>query len=235
MGVPQDQKPIFDQMKFLWERWNENDPNCSFKYYFYNKVDEANVPFYKPQPNENPNDWEEALQKKPAAGFMPVLCTGFGGAADRLRTEIKAISEFNKRMHMINSSLDAILQRHELETDVRALSARRRQATIAQRLVALASRAQVLRNRGYALSGDEDDLQRRLQQLEKEVLDPAVSAREESLWSKLIVLREYAEQLNREKDKPAGADGAVLDQDTEAKAKRVSHAGGADIFWRRWC
>lgn len=209
-------------MKYVWERWNERDPNCVFKHYFYNKVDEGKVPLYKPQPGENPTEWEEALQNKPATGFMPVLCTGFAGAADRMKTQSKAIAEFNRRMHAINNDLDIILQRHELETDVRALAARRRQATIAQRLVALAARAQLLRNRGYALSGDEDDLQARLQQLEKEVLDPATAAREEDLWSKLIVLREYADQLNREMDKPSSAKEAGLDQDTEARAKMVS-------------
>lgn len=72
------------------------------------------------------------------------------------------------------------------------------------------------------MSGDEDDLKGRLGQLEKEVLDPALSAREEDLWSRLIVLREYADQLNKEMDKPAGAERTELDQDTEAKAKRVS-------------
>jgi nuclear pore complex protein Nup54 len=211
-------------MKLVTDKWDPSNPNCVFKHYFYNKVDESHIPFYKPQPYEDPSEWEEALQNKPAPGFMPVLCSGYQGVADRLKTQKRAITDFNVRLHQVNSSLDAIHQRHELETEVRALAARRRQATIGERSLALAAKVQVLRNRGYALSGDEDDLSARLQTLEREVQDPAVGAREEELWSKLIVLRGYADQLNREMDKPSGGEGERLDDETEVKAKRVSHS-----------
>ncbi|KZZ98951.1 hypothetical protein AAL_02502 [Moelleriella libera RCEF 2490] len=215
------QKPILDQMKLVTEKWDPASPSCVFKHYFYNKVDEARVPFYKPQPHENPSEWEEALQNKPAPGFMPVLCSGYSGVADRLKTQKRAISEFNTRLHQINSSLDAIFQRHELETQVRALEARRRQTVIVERCLALAAKVQILRNRGYALSGDEDDLKNRLQTLEREVQDPALGAREEELWSRLIVLRGYSDRLNKELHKPVGQEGEILDPETEAKAKRV--------------
>ncbi|KAG6008438.1 hypothetical protein E4U21_004460 [Claviceps maximensis] len=215
------QKPILDQIKLVTEKWDPASPSCVFKHYFYNKVDEAHIPFYKPQPHENPNEWEEALQNKPASGYMPVLCSGYMGLADRLKTQKRAISEFNTRLHQINGSLDAILQRHELETEVRALAARRRQTAISERCLVLAAKVQILRNRGYALSGDEDDLKNRLQTLEREVLDPAVGAREEELWSRLIALRGYSDRLSKELDKPAGQDVESLDVETEAKAKRV--------------
>ncbi|KAF4965931.1 hypothetical protein FSARC_6318 [Fusarium sarcochroum] len=215
------QKPILEQMKLVTEKWDPSNPNCVFKYYFYNKVDESHVPYYKPQPHEDPREWEEALQNKPAPGFMPVLCSGYAGVADRLKTQKRAVSDFNTRLHQINGSLDAVLQRHELETEVRAVAARRRQTTISERCLALAARIQVLRNRGYALSGDEDDLSSRLQTLERDVQDPAVGAREEELWSRLIVLRGYADQLSRELDKPSGAEGETIDPEREAKAKRV--------------
>ncbi|KAJ6780815.1 hypothetical protein PWT90_09303 [Aphanocladium album] len=215
-----DQKPILEQMKLVTEKWDPANPSCVFKHYFYNKVDESHIPFYKPQPHEDPREWEEALQNKPGPEFMPVLCSGYTGVADRLKTQKRAISEFNTRLHQINSSLDAILQRHELETEVRALAARRRQVAINERCLALAARVQILRNRGYALSGDEDDLNRRLQKLEREVQDPAVGAREEELWSRLIVLRGYSDRLNKEMGKPA-AEGGELDEETQTKAKRI--------------
>lgn len=218
-----DQKPIIDQVVFVRNKWDAAHPNCVFKHYFYNKVDEAHIPFYKPSADEDPREWEEALQNKPAPGYMPVLCSGYKSLAGRLETQKRAISEFNTRLHQVNGSLDAILQRHELETEVRALAARRRATGLGERCLALAARVQVLRNRGYALSGDEDDLSSRLQTLERDVQDPAVGAREEELWSRLIVLRGYADQLNRMKDRPSsGADGEGLDEETEAKAKRVS-------------
>ncbi|RDA95298.1 hypothetical protein CP533_3494 [Ophiocordyceps camponoti-saundersi (nom. inval.)] len=218
------QKPILDQIKLVTDKWDPASPNCVFKHYFYNKVDEARIPFYKPQPYEDPREWEEALQNKPAPSFMPVVCSGYTGVADRLRTQTRAISEFNTRLHQVNAGLDALLQRHELETEVRALAARRRQTAIGERCLSLAARLQVVRNRGYALSSDEDDLKNRLQGLEREVQDPALGAREEELWSRLIVLRGYSDRLNRDVDHPAGSDGEPLDSETYAKAKRVRTA-----------
>lgn len=215
-----DQKPILEQMKLVTDKWDPANPSCVFKHYFYNKVDESHIPFYKPQPHEDPREWEEALQNKPGPEFMPVLCSGYTGVADRLKTQKRAVSEFNTRLHQINGSLDAISQRHELETEVRALAARRRQVTINERCLALAARVQILRNRGYALSGDEDDLKNRLQKLEREVQDPALEAREEELWSRLIVLRGYSDRLSKELDKPS-AEGQEIDDDTQTKAKRV--------------
>lgn len=209
-------------MKLVTDKWDPANPNCVFKHYFYNKVDQSHIPFYKPSAYEDSRDWEEALQNKPAPGFMPVLCSGYESLADRLKTQKRAISDFNTRLHQVNGSLDAILQRHELETEVRALAARRRATALSERSLALAAKVQVLRNRGYALSGDEDDLNGRLQTLEKEVQDPAVGAREEELWSRLIVLRGYADQLIKEKEKPVGGDADGLDEETEGKAKRVS-------------
>lgn len=208
-------------MKVVTDKWDPANPNCVFKHYFYNKVDNAHIPFYKPQAHEDPREWEEALQNKPGPEFMPVLCSGYTGVADRLKTQKRAISEFNTRLHQVNSSLDAILQRHELETEVRALAARRRQTAINERCLALAARVQILRNRGYALSGDEDDLKGRLQKLEREVQDPAIGAREEELWTRLIVLRGYSDRLSKELDKPA-AEGQELDEETQIKAKKVN-------------
>ncbi|KZL83579.1 nucleoporin nup44 [Colletotrichum incanum] len=219
--TPQNQKPIPEQMALIFEKWNPTNPNCTFKHYFYNKVDEASVPFYKPGPHEDPKEWEEALQKKPAPGYIPVLCTGFSGVAARLQTQKKVVGELNVRLHQINASLDAILSRHDLETSVRALAARRRHVVLRERCLALAARVQVLRNRGYALSGDEDDLRLKLVELERNVQDPALAAREEELWSRLIVLRDYADQLMKETNKPAFASGEGLSEETEHKTKKV--------------
>ncbi|KAK1480197.1 nucleoporin nup44 [Colletotrichum cuscutae] len=216
-----NQKPIPEQMSLIFEKWNPTNPNCAFKHYFYNKVEEASVPFYKPGPHEDPRDWEEALQKKPAPGYIPVLCTGFSGVAARLQTQKKVVGELNVRLHQINASLDAILSRHDLETSVRALAARRRHVVLRERCLALAARVQVLRNRGYALSGDEDDLRLKLAELERNVQDPALAAREEELWSRLIVLRDYADQLMKETNKPAFASGEGLSEETEHKTKKV--------------
>ncbi|KAG7124337.1 Nucleoporin NUP57 like protein [Verticillium longisporum] len=219
--TPQNQKPPREQIATTFRKWHPGDPSCVFRHYFYNKVDNAAVPFYQPGPNEDPKEWEEALQRKPGQGYIPVLGAGFSGVADRLQTQKRVVGEHNVRLHQINASLDAILSRHDLETSVRALAARRRHVALRERCLALAARVQVLRNRGYALSGDEDDLRLKLVELDRAVQDPALSAREEELWSRLIVLRGYADQLMKEVNKPAATNGESLSEETELKVKKV--------------
>ncbi|KAL2022991.1 hypothetical protein VTK56DRAFT_4206 [Thermocarpiscus australiensis] len=215
------QKPIPEQIKLITEKWDPANPNSAFRTYLYNKVDEHTVPLYGPGPNEDPKEWEEALQRKPAPNYIPVLCAGFPTIVARLMLQRRVITEFNNKLHSINASLDAILSRHDLEHTVRAFNARRKHAELSKRCLMLASRVQVLRNRGYALSGDEDELKQKLQKIDKSIQDPALSARMEELWSRLIILRGYADNLKDEVNKPGFAESDGLGEEVEAKAKKI--------------
>lgn len=231
---PVDQKPIPEQIKLITEKWDPANPNCAFKTYLYNKVDEHTVPLYGPGPNEDPKEWEEALQHKPGPNYIPVLCAGFPSIIARLLLQRRVITEFNNKLHAINSSLDAILSRHDLEHTMRALKARRRHAELSKRCLVLASRVQVLRNRGYALSGDEDELKQKLQKIDKSIEDPALSARLEELWSRLIILRGYAANLQEEVSKPGSGESDGLGEEIEAKAKKVSGGNIPGFLLRGW-
>ncbi|KAK3331245.1 nucleoporin complex subunit 54-domain-containing protein [Apodospora peruviana] len=217
------QKSIPEQIRTITEKWDPANLNCGFKTYLYNKVDEHAVPLFAPGPNEDPKEWEDALQRKPAPNYIPVLCAGFPSIVARLMLQRRVIKEFNNKLHAINGSLDEILSKHDLEHSVRALNARRRHAELSKRCLALASRVQVLRNRGYALSSDEDELKQKLAVIEKQLQDPAVSARMEELWSRLIILRGYADSLKDEINKPGFAEssGDGLGEEVEAKAKKI--------------
>lgn len=210
-------------MQIVASKWDPTSPNCATKYYFYNKVDEAHIPYYQPQAHEDPKEWEEALKNKPAPGFMPVLGAGFRAMSERLKVQQRAIGTFNSKLHEINASLDAILSRHDLITSVNALAARRRHAEISRRCLILAAKVQVLRNRGYTMSGDEDDLKQKLQAIENSSNDPALSARMEELWSRLIVLRNYSDSLRNEINKKGAGDTQSLGEENEARAKQVCH------------
>ncbi len=69
-----DQKPILEQMKLITDKWDPANPNCVFKHYFYNKVDESHIPFYKPQPYEDPSEWEEEHTFRHWKGGANVVC-----------------------------------------------------------------------------------------------------------------------------------------------------------------
>lgn len=220
INLPDDQV-VPQRIQALFEKWNPTSSDCSFKYYFYNKVDEAQVPFYHPGPNENPKEWEEALQNKPAPGMMPVLASGFAAVAERLKAQRIAIGLFNQKLHEINNCLDAILSKHDLDWSVKMIEARRKHDLLRRRTLVLARKVQVLRNRGYALSGDEDELRIKLETMERSVQDPAVNARLDELWSRLIFLRQQAQVLQAELAKKGLSEEQVLDGEVEVKVKKV--------------
>ncbi|KAK6066063.1 nucleoporin nup44 [Seiridium cupressi] len=216
-----NQKPIDQQMSALYEKWNPTTSSTVFKTYFYNKVDQSHVPFYAPSPAEDSREWEQAVRDKPGPGFIPAYATGFKGIGERLLMQKAVLAQFNARLHEINSNLDAILSRHDLETSVRAVNARRKHIVLRQRCLALASKVQVLRNRGYALDTDEDELKSKLEQLDRGMADPALSARTEELWSRLILLRGHADTLRNEINARGGDTGEGIPEEAEQKAKKL--------------
>ncbi|RWA05153.1 hypothetical protein EKO27_g9955 [Xylaria grammica] len=153
-------KPVTEQMETVIGKWAPNNPNTVFKYYFYNNVGQARVPFFQPGPGEDPREWEQAAHDKPDAGYVPVLAS-------------------------------------------------------------LATKVQVLRNRGYSLDKDEDDLKMKLETLDQGLADPALSARTEELWSRLLLLRGYADTLRNEIERRGTEAQEGLGEEAEAKAKKI--------------
>ncbi|KAI0393766.1 nucleoporin complex subunit 54-domain-containing protein [Xylariaceae sp. FL0594] len=214
-------KPVTEQMETIIAKWAPNNPNTAFKHYFYNHVGQARVPLYQPTPGEDPREWEQAMHDKPGPGYVPVLATGFAAVGERLKTQDQVFRYHRQVLHSINCSLEAILSQQDLQTSVRAVNARRKHAILRQRCLALATKVQVLRNRGYSLDNEEDELKTKLETLDQAMTDPALSARTEELWSRLLLLRGYAETLRNEIERrgPEAQDG--LSQEVELKAKKV--------------
>jgi nuclear pore complex protein Nup54 len=208
-------------MAGILEQWDTSNPNCAFKHYFYNKVLDEHAPFYRPGDNEDPKKWEEALSKKPGPGYVPVLCTGFSQMADRISTQQKTLAAFNSRLHEIDNSLSLMLQTHDTKTSIRALDAKRKHLVLKQRCLALATKVQVLRNRGYAMGGDEEDLRAKLVALEKRISDPGINARTEEIWARMITVQERAKLLKADIEKSGSQSLTTLDEATEKQAKKV--------------
>ncbi|KAI0172814.1 nucleoporin complex subunit 54-domain-containing protein [Hypoxylon sp. FL1284] len=214
-------KPVTEQIEGMLAKWHPEHPNTVFKFYFYNKVDQTRVPFYQPSSSEDPREWEQAVHDKPGPGFMPALATGFKAVGERLIIQKQVLGHYRQTLHSINSSLDAILSQNDLQTSVRALNARRKHALLRQRCLALATKVQVLRNRGYSLDKEEDELKTKLETLDRAVTDPALSARTEELWSRLITLRGYADSLQNEMNRRGGDVQEGIGEENEAQAKKI--------------
>jgi nuclear pore complex protein Nup54 len=217
----QGEKSVPEQIATVLEKWDTSSPNCAFQHYFYNKVDDNMVPFYKPGPTEDPKAWDEALSKKPGPGFIPVLCVGFAQLGERIKIQQQNLAHYNARLHEINNSLSLMLQTHDTKTSIRAMDARRRHTVLKQRCLALATKVQVLRNRGYALGGDEEDLKTKLQALERGVSDPGLGARGEEIWARMLTVQERAKLLKAELEKSGSDAPDGLDENMTQQAKKV--------------
>lgn len=216
---PQE-RSVPEQMEAVLEKWNSLSPNCAFKYYFYNKVDDNMAPYYRPGVNEDPKAWNEALSKKPDKGYIPVLCVGFAQIGERIKLQQRNLANFNARLHEINSSLSQMMRDHETRNSIKALDARRKHVVLKQRCLALATKVQVLKNRGYALGGDEEDLKIKLLALERQVNDPALGARGEEIWARMVAVQERAKVLNQETRKAGLEVTNPMDEEFTRRAKK---------------
>ncbi|PQE17892.1 nucleoporin nup44 protein [Rutstroemia sp. NJR-2017a BBW] len=218
--VPRE-KSVTDQIATVIDKWDTGSPNCDFKHYFYNKVDEGLAPFYRPAANDDPKGWEEALSKKPGPGYIPVLCVGFAQMGERIKVQQNNLATFNARLHEINASLTNLLQTHDTRTSIRAMDAKRKHVVLKQRCIVLATKVQVLRNRGYALGGDEEDVKAKLMKLEKAANDPGLGARAEEIWARMINVQERGRLLRSELEKAGQESGEILDDVMNQRAKKI--------------
>jgi nuclear pore complex protein Nup54 len=212
-------------MELFFRKWHPADPECVFQHYFYKNVGKEAAPYFGPQPYDDPRKWEEALKAKPDDGLIPVLARGFGqeGIAQKLDIQAKAVEQLNARAHEINNSLKLKIEQHDLVFSVKAVEARRKHLALSRRCLALATKVQVLRNRGYALDGAEEDLKEKLGKLEAKAFDPVLSGRQEEIWARMTVVRERAQMLKDETEKlgKQAGDGETIDEENMLKVKKV--------------
>ena len=218
-------------MQVLLEKWDPSSSSCVFQHYFYNQVGEDRAPYYAPGPNEDEKKWEEALKTKPNPGAIPVLAVGPLQVGRRLEVQAVWARGIQTRLHQLNDVLTKRLQAHDLQYSVRAQEARRKHVVLSRRCLALATKVQVLRNRGYALDGAEEQIRMKLTQLEKIAFDPMLSGRQEEIWAKMSVLRDRAQLLKAETEKLAKEMQASGDNGIdEEQMKRVEKVSMSSAF-----
>ncbi|KAL6708298.1 Nucleoporin nup57 [Coniothyrium glycines] len=195
------EKSVVEQIRVLNNKWDPANPDCVFTHYFYNAVDPDKVPFYGPAPGEDERKWEEALSNKPSAGAIPVLARGFEQVAERIRQQSAAVVALRTRLHEINRCLGTLKDTHELTVASRITEAKRKHIVFTQRTLALATKVQILRNRGYVMDQQEEELRKKLVQLEKQTFDPVLGGRQEEIWARMSGVRERARILQEETEK----------------------------------
>jgi nuclear pore complex protein Nup54 len=220
------EKSVVEQIRVLNDKWDPQNPNCVFQHYFYNSVKPEEAPFYGPSPGEDERKWEEALSNKPSAGAIPVLARGFEQVAERIRQQAAAVTALRTRLHEINNSLTVLKDAHELNVASRITEAKRKHIVFTQRTLALATKVQILRNRGYVMDQQEEELKKKLAELEKQTFDPVLGGRQEEIWARMASVRERARILQAETEKvgrslEAQQNGELLSEDDQKALEKV--------------
>lgn len=218
-------------------KWDPENPDCAFTHYFYNSVKPEEAPFYGPQPGEDERRWEEALSNKPAPGAIPVLARGFEQVAERIRQQQMAVGALRQRLHEINNCLSVLKDSHELTIASRLTEARRKHIVFTQRTLALATKVQILRNRGYVMDTQEEDLKKKLVELEKKTFDPVLGGRQEEIWARMSGVRERARILQEETEKlgnnvESQQNGELLSEEDQKALEKVCSLCACEMMGR---
>lgn len=213
------------QMQIVREKWDANARSSPFRTYLYNNVGEEAAPFYQPSADDDDTKWEDALRQRPGSGYVPVLVKGFFELGKRAQRQKDFLTMMQTRLHEINNCLTDLLSRHDLKISVKIADCRRKHLVLSKRCLALAAKTQVLRNRGYAMDDAEEELKKKLANLERSVFDPSLNGRAEEIWARMLAIREQSKRLQAEIER-AGPSAAAqaeeeLDESTMKAAKKV--------------
>ncbi|KAI1953893.1 Nucleoporin nup57 [Ophidiomyces ophidiicola] len=206
------------QMTIVREKWDPVNRVSPFRGYTYNNPGEETAPFFQPTVDDDENKWEEALRKRPGPNFVPVLVRGFWELGKRAQRQRDFLAMIQTRLHEINTALTGLLSRHDLNISVKIAACKRRHQVLYQRCLALAAKTQLLRNRGYAMDEAEEELAKKLLQLERSIFDPTLNGRSEEIWARMLAIRENIKRLQMEVER-TGTEALNQGDDTLSDAQ----------------
>ncbi|PUU75971.1 nucleoporin complex subunit 54-domain-containing protein [Tuber borchii] len=186
---------IVDKLGRIKNAWDTGHPDYAFKYYLYNHVGEDKANMYQKPPADDLAEWEKAWAERPNKGSVPVLAKGFKDLDHRVKSQEQQVNLFRHRLHEIQDKLAALQSRHDLMTSIKLEDCRRRHTALSRRALSLAAKVQVMKNRGYALQPEEEQLKKRLEALSRAVWDPAVRGRVNEIWARMMVVSEQARMM----------------------------------------
>ena len=197
---------VANEIRKVVSKWDRSSPDCEFKTYFYNYVGPDTASRYIKPPDEDEKAYDKAWTERPNSGAVPVLAIGFGDLERRVKQQQAQVYAYRNILHSIQEKLGTIQQKHDLTTSTKLEDCRRRHIALARRALALAAQVQVLKNRGYALQPEEEQLKKRLENLAKQVYDPSILGRVNEIWARMTVVRERARMMESELNEKGGVE-----------------------------
>ncbi|OQE40900.1 hypothetical protein PENCOP_c005G03109 [Penicillium coprophilum] len=209
------------QVAIIKDKWDPPSQSSPFRAYLYNNVGEEAAPFYQPGPEDDESKWEEALRKRPGPGYVPVLVKGFWDLGKRAQRQRDFLTMMQSRLHEINNCLTGLLSKHDLNLSVKIADCRRKHIILSKRCLALAAKTQILRNRGYAMDEAEEQLKKKLVELERAVFDPSLNGRAEEIWARMLAIHEHSKRLQVEMDR-AGVNVTQAEDDIDEQTLKTA-------------
>ncbi|KAJ5382361.1 hypothetical protein N7517_000272 [Penicillium concentricum] len=209
------------QVAIIKDKWDPPSQSSPFRAYLYNNVGEEAAPFYQPGPEDDESKWEEALRKRPGPGYVPVLVKGFWDLGKRAQRQKDFLTMMQSRLHEINNCLTGLLSKHDLNLSVKIADCRRKHIILSKRCLALAAKTQILRNRGYAMDEAEEQLKKKLVELERAVFDPSLNGRAEEIWARMLAIHEHSKRLQVEMDR-AGVNVTQAEDDIDEQTLKTA-------------
>lgn len=177
---------------YIKNSWDPTHPNCQFKHFFYNFVHPDDVNKYGPPPNVDAYEWNQALMECPDRECMvPALAVGFDDLKKRMESQNDMTEMQRIKLEEIEVKMNQIMQFHMLQTANKVREFKRRHIQLAQRVLTLMKRVQILRNRGVPLRADEEVLRVRLENALEQLRNPAhFRGKITELWAQLQILKD---------------------------------------------
>ncbi|KAJ3055173.1 hypothetical protein HK097_011327 [Rhizophlyctis rosea] len=175
-AIAQPQQPtVVDMLKHAHSAWDPNSPNYHFKHYFYNVVHPDEVQFYKPPPGQDDDLYRQAMRDNPDPRCMvPVLAKGFEDVKKRMAYQERQCQDHTDRLQELSREVTRIRNKHYVETLRSIDRAKFKHREIVEKTLKLYRQIQLLRQRGYSIRADEENLKSRLEGMQRELQKPSM-------------------------------------------------------------
>ncbi|KAI8915755.1 nucleoporin complex subunit 54-domain-containing protein [Gorgonomyces haynaldii] len=197
-GQPAQQQmpPPTNALEAMQQAWNPASPYCHFKHYFYNFVHPNEIHLYTVPPNQDPQAYEQAQKDNPdPTCYVPVLAVGFGDLQKRRQMQQQYNQVQQEKLQEISKSIDNLSKKHQNEFLVKLVEYKRRQSHLIHRVLSVMAQVQMLRNNGYSIHDQEEQLMSKLKLLERELDKPALfKGRLNEVWASVMRLSEMGTQ-----------------------------------------
>ncbi|KAG9323048.1 hypothetical protein KVV02_001703 [Mortierella alpina] len=192
IGNVKPQIPVWQNLLYIKNAWDPTHPNCQFKHFFYNFVHPDDVNKYGPPPNVDVYEWRQALEECPDRECMvPALAVGFEDLKKRMECQNDMTDMQRIKLDEIEFKMNEIMQFHLLQTASKVREFKRRHIQLAQRVLTLMKRVQILRNRGVPIRADEEMLRVRLENALEQLRNPAhFRGKITELWAQIQILKD---------------------------------------------